>query len=971
MRLILSNNSLRKPAPLTPEDIFESKYDWLLRWAMHFTQNDREAAEDLVQDAFVRLITSWPRIKENVEQVEPVLYSYLKYCYLTEIRRGQRFNLQELVLIEFDDLRLSLQEEKTADPIEVQDDLRRIIAYLCWRKQTAKSASVLLLRFFHAYFPDEIAQIALMKRGSIDELLRIAREEVKGYLADPSSVEIMHHGKPPELMPRQVAVPPEQFSEELRNTIAQARTIPCVDKQQLLNLYQAETPKPISCRLLSHIVSCERCLSVVNSNNDPNRGPGSPQQRSQEGALGVVRRSKRTSGPGSTATREEIRRSILGGKERIRKLYEHRPRGLMIVVNGDVLAMRDVNSATSELKVQTGPERSLSLVEVLSEQRMPLLTLYVSSTPPEAPPELRHEIELSANRKLELLLRFTGDGAVIELRYNDPLFLVAVNEKSQVDAELEEGSEESFLEIPTTETSTEAASVTAQTPRRSRFLSFWWRRLLDRIPPIAMPEMSPMLATAMVCAVASFIFLFFSFRASSVMKPEDLLKRATVAETSHAQSEASGVIVQSVRIRTPQRKVERTLYRDIEGKRSLREQPISHEDTALRTQLATLGIHWNDPLSADSFREWHDHAAIRQDVVKRSETGLLTLTTTVSGGSVASESLTVRESDFHPVIRTVELRDTGTIEVAELNYSVLPWSSVNPDMFDPLSSSMGLGGNTHASLSLHLPAVLTPEQIDSAELGARLVLNRLQLDSSGRIELGRAADGVHVQGVVESDAEKRQLQSQLRMVPHVQVSVLTVREMDAKPSAGSEITHIRQSSVIEESPSSLEKYFTERGKDRATVGAAAQEFVDSSFAVKHESEEISGLLQRFSSSASLSNEARRALSELLTQHKAGLLAALGREERQLLALQLLSHPASSTEAVDVNAEALRVSADHNFALSVELISSTDASSRPAQTIAPQLANSIAKLRAVALHISATAQLYPPSSGNSATANKNR
>ena len=86
MRLILSNNSLRKPAPLTPEAIFESKYDWLLRWAMHFTQNDREAAEDLVQDAFVRLVTSWPRIKENVEQVEPVLYSYLKYCYLTEKR---------------------------------------------------------------------------------------------------------------------------------------------------------------------------------------------------------------------------------------------------------------------------------------------------------------------------------------------------------------------------------------------------------------------------------------------------------------------------------------------------------------------------------------------------------------------------------------------------------------------------------------------------------------------------------------------------------------------------------------------------------------------------------------------------------------------------------------------------------------------------------------------------------------------
>jgi hypothetical protein len=61
----------------------------------------------------------------------------------------------------------------------VQDDLRRIVAYLCWRKGAVKSASVLLLRFFHRYFPEEIVRIALMKRGAIDELLRVSREEVK------------------------------------------------------------------------------------------------------------------------------------------------------------------------------------------------------------------------------------------------------------------------------------------------------------------------------------------------------------------------------------------------------------------------------------------------------------------------------------------------------------------------------------------------------------------------------------------------------------------------------------------------------------------------------------------------------------------------------------------------------------------------------------------------------------------------
>ena len=101
------------------------------------------------------------------------------------------------------------------------------MAYLCWRKGAVKSASVLLLRFFHGYFPEEIARIALMKRGAIDELLRVSREEVKAFLVDSSSIEIMHQGKMPELMPRQMAVPQEQFAEELRTTIYQAKTMEC------------------------------------------------------------------------------------------------------------------------------------------------------------------------------------------------------------------------------------------------------------------------------------------------------------------------------------------------------------------------------------------------------------------------------------------------------------------------------------------------------------------------------------------------------------------------------------------------------------------------------------------------------------------------------------------------------------------------------------------------------------------------
>ncbi len=349
--------------------------------------------------------------------------------------------------------------------------------------------------------------------------------------------------------------------------------------------------------------------------------------------------------------------------------------------------------------------------------------------------------------------------------------------------------------------------------------------------------------------------------------------------------------------------------------------------------------------------------AVDRDRVARTEKGLLTLTTTAGDGPVASESLTVREADFHPVARKIELRNAETIEIAEVSYNVLPWSSVNPDLFEPpFMSSSSLSGDTHPSLTGHLPLPLTETQIDAAELGVQLVLSRLHLDANAGISLNRAADGVHVQGVVESNAVKHQIQAQLYQIPNVFPSIFTVREMASRPNAGSEITSIRQTSVAAAAPSALERHFLAHNMDRSGVAASAQHFVDSAFAIKHESEQIAGLLDRFSSNATLSPEARTELSELLVEHKAKLLDALADEERQLVALQLVSRPAGAEADGSASANALRLMADRNFSACVQLISAADSSASPPQAIASQLADSIAQLRATTLQISAAAQL---------------
>src|SRR5262249_50672199 len=151
---------------------------------------------------------------------------------------------------------------------------------------------------------------------------------------------------------------------------------------------------------------------------------------------------------------------------------------------------------------------------------------------------------------------------------------------------------------------------------------------------------------------------------------------------------------------------------------------------------------------------------------------------------------------------------------------------------------------------------------------------------------------------------------------------------------------------------------------------SVEEFASSSVAVKRQSEQITDLLRRFSSGEPLTDTARTKLSELLIQHKAALLDALGRQEHQLAALQLTSHSVVAG-SVHGGADELPEIAERNFVLCTQLVSENNASSHSAQQIAPQLADSIAQLRAVVLRISAAAQMSPPPPASLATANQNK
>jgi len=77
----------REKSKAALDSMFAAKYPWLLRWAMHFVQNDRAAAEDLVQDTFLRILSLHDEVS-NLDDIKPLLYTHLRFAFLTERRRG-------------------------------------------------------------------------------------------------------------------------------------------------------------------------------------------------------------------------------------------------------------------------------------------------------------------------------------------------------------------------------------------------------------------------------------------------------------------------------------------------------------------------------------------------------------------------------------------------------------------------------------------------------------------------------------------------------------------------------------------------------------------------------------------------------------------------------------------------------------------------------------------------------------------
>jgi hypothetical protein len=456
--------------------------------------------------------------------------------------------------------------------------------------------------------------------------------------------------------------------------------------------------------------------------------------------------------------------------------------------------------------------------------------------------------------------------------------------------------------------------------------------------------LSPLLAAILLVIVVCGIWVGVSNHRPP-MQPSDLLQRAVASDSQLAMQGVSAAIHQTVELRTANRSVRREIYRDVQGKRHRRLDKLDEQDRLLRAQLEKGGVNWNDPLSAADFFAWHGHAGRYHDVVATAG-NLVTLRTTSSDGDVQQESLTVRATDFHPVMRSVQFRDKGAIEIAELEFEVVPWNATSNDWFEP----EGAGNATAPEPwppQLRVPEHLTDEQIYETELNALLTLRNLHADTE-RLQVDVAPGGVEVKGIVETEERKRQISSQLRMIAHVTPSILCYSDLEKRPSTATAGSVAALTVTSESSP--LERYFDLKGWNREDCTKLSHELLQSSATIYRESRAVEDLLTRFSKRAALTANARATLRTLLLEHLDSLITALGRQEQAIATFT--GAPAQAIGATDLT---LVQVAQRNLDLSKELLYSTSEESRPAPLILVDLANCSSAIRA---HI-AELETLPP------------
>jgi len=115
------------------ERLFTERYESLLAWAMRLTKNQRDAAEDLVQDAFVQFVLGRSRLEE-IENVEGYLRRMLRYMHISRLSRSaQHLHEAALSVADYDSCQLGWTAIEPSRRMQAFEELHQICTYACAR----------------------------------------------------------------------------------------------------------------------------------------------------------------------------------------------------------------------------------------------------------------------------------------------------------------------------------------------------------------------------------------------------------------------------------------------------------------------------------------------------------------------------------------------------------------------------------------------------------------------------------------------------------------------------------------------------------------------------------------------------------------------------------------------------------------------------------------------------------------------
>jgi DNA-directed RNA polymerase specialized sigma24 family protein len=845
------------------EESFMARYERLQKWAMHLCAGDREAAEDLIQEAFVQFTLTGPDLRE-IDNLDAYLFGLLRILHLSQLRRSKsRAQLLRMAL-DYDAAALGLRGADPREQLIMREQLQRVCRYACARKETSKAGSVLLLRFFLGYYPAEIARLCVCKRPAVEERLRVARAEAKAYLDDPQFLRA--GGADAPAAPCDLAQSADDFLRDLRQRIYQSRRGECLDARAWERLYRDGSA--LDSATLAHLASCPRCLDIVNEL----LGLPPLSERHPVDTLG-----KDTSGKGGGGGDDDGPEGGRGGTEdkvrryrqRAREVFEHRPEQLCVAVNGYLVGSHRVSGRRSEQTLHVND--AVEFVEVFSEQDVRLLLLQVGEQPPRGP--FRHHVRVPLNdgRELETSLSLNYPTSTLQVVYRDSLWQ-AEGARSLASAESREANGETSRETGSRFVTEDYSAKTQGDETRG--LRGAARRLRGLLTDYRF-WLRPGVATAVLCLLVLTAALFFVRWHGGTVSAAELLGRSSAAERAAAgdgafvsrrifyleskggageawlrrrvevwQSAARGTAVRRVYDERNQLVIAERLEAD--GARTVltpgSEPSTRFEPRPAAADLLEDGSSWRLSPSAETFLELTGRAeALR--VEEAPETYTVSYRRgagDVLNGGIVEASLVIRKEDLRGVeLRVVVEREGRTREhhLVESLFTKQPASAAPDSIFEvegPRSVTPSLNPASPRETEAAPPSSSSvntngaaPAATAELEVEVNYLLNGISANLGDQVSVRRTPSGrLRVEALTETAERKTEILNALAPVaanPAVEIEVSTVaealRRRGARPSGVTSVLDIEVREDSQDVDAELRRRFAPRLGD----GAAADE----------------------------------------------------------------------------------------------------------------------------------------------------